>query len=510
MMANLNEAGENHLTGLINAGNVNAAAWTFTPDDEDALLGAAGDDWTRYGNVHLGIDPAADAASKEHWAYPVAKANGDTEMVYRSGLVAARDLAIAAGETDIEQAASRLIQLIDDADDADEDAAEGAAPAPPQQPAPAEASVAAATPRQQRAHDLPRLATRIFGTPLLVARSKLDVILGVLGPRVGLTDATLQAAQQYLDDPVDGEPSPYALTSDGIAVITIHGSLVYRSSWLDSWSGLVSYATINESLDAALADSAVKGILLDIDSYGGEANGVPDCADRIFAARAQKPVYAVAADSAYSAAYFIGAAAEKLFVSRTSGVGSIGTVALHVDQSAADAMDGVKYTYVFAGARKVDGNPHAPLSDPSRAAMQAEVDQMNALFVASVAKYRGLARGRHRRHAGGLLHRRPRRRREPRRCPRHPLTTRWPPCARRSWRVPRVRSLRPRRQQLRRESGAGQTAAVPVANGMVAGRTAFAGTRCVRTVGRRAIAAAGRGSGTGPSAGSSPRSLPAK
>src|SRR5206468_10518654 len=37
--------------------------------------------------------------------------------------------------------------------------------------------------------DLPHVAARVFGTPLLIARGKLDVILGVLAPR--LTGAAL-------------------------------------------------------------------------------------------------------------------------------------------------------------------------------------------------------------------------------------------------------------------------------------------------------------------------------
>jgi hypothetical protein len=32
---------------------------------------------------------------------------------------------------------------------------------------------------------LPHIAARLYGTPLLIARSKLDVILSVLGDRVG-------------------------------------------------------------------------------------------------------------------------------------------------------------------------------------------------------------------------------------------------------------------------------------------------------------------------------------
>jgi len=50
-------------------------------------------------------------------------------------------------------------------------------------------------------------------------------------------------------------------------------------------------------------DPQVQGILLDIDSPGGEAGGVFELAQRIRAASTLKPVWAHANDSAYSAAY---------------------------------------------------------------------------------------------------------------------------------------------------------------------------------------------------------------
>ncbi|WP_196302053.1 S49 family peptidase, partial [Ralstonia solanacearum] len=46
---------------------------------------------------------------------------------------------------------------------------------------------------------------------------------------------------------------------------------------------------------------------------------------------AVKPVWAVANDMAFSAAYALASAASRLFVSRTGGVGSIGVIAMHVD-----------------------------------------------------------------------------------------------------------------------------------------------------------------------------------
>ena len=40
---------------------------------------------------------------------------------------------------------------------------------------------------------LPHLAARLFGVPLAIHRPKLDVILAVLGPRVGLADLSAAA-----------------------------------------------------------------------------------------------------------------------------------------------------------------------------------------------------------------------------------------------------------------------------------------------------------------------------
>ena len=115
-----------------------------------------------------------------------------------------------------------------------------------------------------------------------------------------------------------------------------------------------------------------------------------DLADRIRAATQVKPVWAVANDMAFSAAYALASAASKVFVSRTGGVGSIGVIAMHVDQSEKDAQDGVRYTAVFAGDRKNDLNPHEPISGEAHAFLKAEVHRIYGLFVETVARHRGL------------------------------------------------------------------------------------------------------------------------
>jgi len=230
---------------------------------------------------------------------------------------------------------------------------------------------------------LPHLAARLFGVPLAIHRPKLDVILAVLGPRVGLAD--LAAAPGFTSPTRANSGSP-----SGVAVIPIHGTLVRRTVGLEAESGLTSYTGLAAQLDAAIGNPAVSAILLDIDSPGGESGGVFDLADRIRAASQIKPVWAVANDMAFSAAYALASAASRVFVSRTGGVGSIGVIAMHVDQSEKDAQDGVHYTAVFAGDRKNDLNPHEPISSEAHAFLKAEVGRIYGLFVETVARNRGI------------------------------------------------------------------------------------------------------------------------
>lgn len=229
---------------------------------------------------------------------------------------------------------------------------------------------------------LPHLAARVFNTPLLIQRAKLDVILSVLTPKWTL-EAPAPSRRNERDAPDEPALGP-------IVVLPIHGTLVQRTLGLDALSGLVSYQSIGHRFDALLADESVRGIVLDIDSPGGESAGVFDLADKIRAGRAIKPIIAVANDAAFSAAYALGSAAREIWVTRTAGIGSIGVIALHLDQSRRDANEGYVYTPIVAGKHKNDASPHEELKPEARAVIQAEVDRLYDLFAESVANQRGL------------------------------------------------------------------------------------------------------------------------
>lgn len=62
-----------------------------------------------------------------------------------------------------------------------------------------------------------------------------------------------------------------------------------------------------------------------------------------------------------------------------------------MDQSEADKQNGLKFSFVKAGALKDDMNPHAPLKSEARERLQSEVDRVYGIFVDTVARNRGMS-----------------------------------------------------------------------------------------------------------------------
>lgn len=179
----------------------------------------------------------------------------------------------------------------------------------------------------------------------------------------------------------------YYRVMDGVAVIPVRDTLVHRLG-LHPHCGMTGYDGIALKIDRAVSDGAVKGIMLDIDSPGGEVSGVLELGETIRAAREKKPVWAVADEKAYSAAYWIGSQADRLIVPKTGGVGSIGVITMHADLSKRLDESGVKVTIIAAGSHKADGNPFEPLPEDVRDRVAADVEATRQLFAEEIVKGR--------------------------------------------------------------------------------------------------------------------------
>ena len=170
-----------------------------------------------------------------------------------------------------------------------------------------------------------------------------------------------------------------------IAYIPIEGLLLHRSELYGS-----CYERIRDQLQQALRSSQVEQIVLDIDSGGGEINGLFDLVDDIVAARSQKPITALVNECACSAAYLIASSAHRIVAPRTAIVGSIGVIVTHLDQSEAEIKCGFKFTEIYAGNHKNSFSLHQPLSESAREDLQLQVNETYDLFTQTLARNRAL------------------------------------------------------------------------------------------------------------------------
>ena len=180
---------------------------------------------------------------------------------------------------------------------------------------------------------------------------------------------------------------PYVMAGAG-AVIPVHGTLLNRFS--GAWGFVTGYDYIRTAYTSALGDSAVRGIVFDVNSPGGDAQGCFELCDVIRAGRKVKPSLALVNANAMSGAYAIASAAGKIVAVPSSRVGSVGVVTMHVDYSKALDDAGMKVTFIFAGDHKVDGNPYEPLPKSVKNAIQSRVESSYAAFVGQVARNRGI------------------------------------------------------------------------------------------------------------------------
>lgn len=240
--------------------------------------------------------------------------------------------------------------------------------------------------------NLPHLAQKLFNTPLAIHPQKAEVIVSSLTERLGITQirsAMMEDDDEYFSRKARKDSGYDVL--EGIAIIPVYGTLVQKLGTLRPYSGMTGYDGIRRVFLTAVNDPEVKGICLDIDSPGGEVAGCFDLVDLIYAERGKKPIHAILSENAFSAAYAIASAADKIYVPRTGGVGSVGVIVIHCDWSQHIKDDGLKVSIITYGNRKAESNPYVALSDEAKADIQHDVDEMGRLFVSTVSRNRGLS-----------------------------------------------------------------------------------------------------------------------
>jgi signal peptide peptidase SppA len=231
----------------------------------------------------------------------------------------------------------------------------------------------------------------VITSPWAIEPSKLLEIQAIYATHLRGEKIDIAGVEARIGKPLINEPKSYTV-QDGVALVSLDGVLAKRANMMMQISGGTSMQMAARDLQQAAQDPAVHSIILMIDSPGGTVDGTQTLADVVTSVGQTKPVVALASGTMASAAYWVGSAANKIYITdSTTAVGSIGVVATHMDVSGQQATQGVKTTEIFAGKFKRIASQYAPLSKEGRATMQQQVDYTYSLFVQAVASHRGVS-----------------------------------------------------------------------------------------------------------------------
>lgn len=134
--------------------------------------------------------------------------------------------------------------------------------------------------------------------------------------------------------------SLYLIPSPEIALIRIEG---------DIWGAYTAY--LRQALEEAEGDPAVRAVVLDIVSPGGEVTASEDLYFEVLKLREHKPVVASVNELAASGAYYVASAADQIYAKPGSVVGNIGVISILPEPDLVDEQ------LITTGPFKLSGGP---------------------------------------------------------------------------------------------------------------------------------------------------------
>lgn len=226
-----------------------------------------------------------------------------------------------------------------------------------------------------------RVLRSAIAEPWAITAEGLETILSVAARE---NSVSIEALEAYRARHV---PTAERLEQRGpVAILSAVGPMFRRANLFTELSGATSYDMMRRDLQAALDDPATKAIVLNLDTPGGTVNGVDEMAKAIIDARSQKPIVAYVGGLGASAGYWLASQASEIVISDAAILGSIGVRMVVTDTSQRDAERG---QFEFISSQS-PGKRADVQSDEGRSRIQRTVDALADVFIAAVAKGRGI------------------------------------------------------------------------------------------------------------------------
>ncbi|MCI0430770.1 MAG: S49 family peptidase [Rhodospirillales bacterium] len=166
---------------------------------------------------------------------------------------------------------------------------------------------------------------------------------------------------------------------EGVAVIPVTGPVFRYANLFTEISGATSVEVLATDFRSALDNPDIRGVVLEIDSPGGQVAGISEFAEQVRAAN--KPVVAYISDLGASAAYWIASAAGRVVIRDTAKAGSVGVVATLRKSKPGDMIEIVSSQ---SPKKRPDLDTEGGLAE-----LRKVVDDIAQVFVEQVAAYRG-------------------------------------------------------------------------------------------------------------------------
>lgn len=135
----------------------------------------------------------------------------------------------------------------------------------------------------------------------------------------------------------------------------------------------------------AREDSAVRGVILAINSPGGSVGGTKKIYDEVMRLREEKPTAAIISSIAASGGYYIASAASKVYAYPSSIIGSIGVISFHLNVAGLLGRNGIQVVPIKSGRFKDSSYPFRNMTDEELEMRRSAQEAAYTQFIRDVA-----------------------------------------------------------------------------------------------------------------------------
>ena len=233
------------------------------------------------------------------------------------------------------------------------------------------------------------ITSRLLQSPLLMTGKGFSQFLFSLNEIPIIDEEEEEIDDAKVRAKFDRTQKFWKLRDDGIAVLEIDRPLMHKASYYEHVGYYRSYESIVANYEEAHAHKDVKGIVLEMNSPGGEGAGIKDAVEHVYSLK-EKPTWTFVNKEALSAGQWWASVSDRTVNSTDGEMGSVGVWSAHQNMEKMLENIGIDITLITSGEHKVDGHPFGPLPDSVKADWQRSSDALRSDFAGAVGEYRGI------------------------------------------------------------------------------------------------------------------------